>query len=71
MTAEIILRTTCDFCDTQLSIPVREACTPDEVAGQVRQHGWTYCADRHTVTHLCPLCVEVLDDSPPSEDIPW
>ena len=72
MTAEMILRIACDYCDTTLSIPVREAVEVSEVLQQVTQHGWTENADGKVLTHLCPLCVSVLDDAPPpSEDIPW
>ena len=68
MSAELILRITCDYCDTQLSIPVREASTPDEVLQQVTQHMWTERADGHTPQHLCPLCVEVLEDQESAEE---
>lgn len=72
MTAEMILRITCDYCDTALLIPVREAVDVSEVLQQVAQHGWTQRADLEVLRHLCPLCVEVLDDSPPvGDDIPW
>ena len=68
MSAELILRITCDYCDTQLSIPVREAVEVSEVLQQVTQHRWTERADGHTLQHLCPLCVEVLEDQEPAEE---
>ena len=72
MGAEMILRITCNFCDTQLLIPIRAAVKPEEMLEQVTKHGWTENADGKIMRHLCPLCVSVLDDSlPPSEDIPW
>ena len=72
MSAEMILRITCDYCDTQLSIPVREAVEGGELLQQVTQHGWTEKSDGKLLRHLCPCCVEVLEDSPPqSEDMPW
>ena len=71
MGAEMILRITCDYCDTTLSIPVREAVEVSEVLQQVTQHGWSENADGKVLTHLCPLCVEVLDNTPPVEELPW
>lgn len=72
MSALMILRISCDYCDTTLSIPVREAVEGGELLQQVTQHGWTEKADSKLLRHLCPCCVEVLDDAPPpSEDIPW
>ena len=72
MSAIMVLRISCDFCDTALSIRVREAVEVSEVLQQVTQHGWTEKADGKLLRHLCPCCVEVLDDAPPpSEDIPW
>ena len=72
MTAENILRVTCDYCDTTLLIPVREAVDFTEVLEQVRKHRWTENADAEVMRHLCPCCVGLFyDSSPPSEDIPW
>ena len=72
MCINMIMQLTCNFCDTQLLIPIREAVTPEEMAEQMRQHGWTEKADGKLLRHLCPLCVEVLEDSPPvGDDIPW
>lgn len=72
MTISMMLQVTCDYCDTTLSIPVREAVEVSEVLQQVTQHGWSQNADGKVLTHLCPLCIEVLDDTPPpSEEIPW
>ena len=72
MSALMILQITCDYCDTQLSIPAREAVEGGELLQQVTQHGWTEKSDGKLLRHLCQLCVEVLEDSPPqSEDIPW
>ena len=72
MTINMILQVTCDYCDTQLLIPIRAAVTLEETVAQLRQHDWTGNADGKIMRHLCPLCVEVLDDTPPpSEEIPW
>ena len=68
MSAEMILRITCDYCDTQILLPVREAVDGAEVLQQVRQHSWTERADGHTLQHLCPCCVEVLEDQGPAEE---
>ena len=52
MSAEMILRITCDYCDTQILLPVREAVEGAEVLQQVRQHSWTERADGHSLQHL-------------------
>ena len=67
MSAEMLLRITCDFCDTQILLPVREAVDGAEVLQQVRQHSWTERAGGHSLQHLCPCCVELLEDLPPEE----
>ena len=72
MSIEMVMRLTCNFCDTQLLIAAREAAEAGELLQQCEKHGWTTRSDGKLLTHLCPLCVEVLDDAPPpSEDIPW
>ena len=67
MTAGMLLRITCDYCDTQILLPVREAVDGAELLQQVRQHSWTERADGHSLQHLCPCCVELLEDLPPEE----
>ncbi len=39
-----------------------------EVLQQVRQHSWTERADGHSLQHLCPCCVELLEDQGPPEE---
>ncbi len=67
MSAEMLLRITCDYCDTQILLPVREAVEGAELLQQVRQHSWTERAGGHSLMHLCPCCVELLEDLPPEE----
>ena len=67
MSAEMLLRITCDYCDTQILLPVREAVDGAELLQQVQQHSWTERADGRSLQHLCPCCVELLEDLPPEE----